>query len=302
MNLTLVVLAAGIGSRYGGLKQVDPVGPSGEFVVDYSVFDALRAGFDNVVFVIRRDIEEAFRSTIGARVEKRVPTRYVYQELTDLPAGFSLPADRRKPWGTGHAILVCKEAVKTPFATVNADDFYGRHSYKVLADYLRQTATDTARYCMVGYVLNNSLSGHGSVARGICSADSEGNLRRVVERLKIERRDGKVQCQGDGEGETLELSGSETASLNMWGFKPSLFAHLDREFREFLGKSGSNPKLEFFIPDVVDLLINRKQATVKVLQTTSVWFGMTHPQDKAEVVGRIGDMVKAGDYPDNLWA
>lgn len=301
MKLTLVVLAAGIGSRYGGLKQVDPVGPSGEFVVDYSVFDAMRAGFDSVVFVIRRDIEDAFRTTIGARVEKRVATQYVYQEMTDLPAWFKLPAERKKPWGTGHAIMAARTAVKAPFATINADDFYGRHSYKVLADHLKQTESDAAGYCMVGYVLSNTLSGHGSVARGICSRDAAGNLTRVVERLKIERKDGKVVCQGDREGESLELTGSEIASLNMWGFKPSLFAALEKEFEVFLKNRGADLKAEYFIPDVVDLLIRRKQASVKVLETSSVWFGMTHPQDKAEVMGRIGEMVKAGEYPGNLW-
>jgi len=292
---TLVVLAAGIGRRYGGLKQMDPVGPSGESIVDYTVYDAIRAGFEKVVFVIRRDIEEAFRATVGARVEARVSVEYVCQELDMLPNGCSVPAAREKPWGTGHAILVCREAVSGPFAALNADDFYGRESYDALAPFLRETSADPTLYSMVGFLLQNTLSEHGTVARGICNTGPDGCLAGVVERTKIERRGDRIVCDG------VELSGRDIASMNIWGLKPSIFDHLDREFRTFLAVSGDDPRAEFFMPTVVNKVISAGYAKVQVLETGSPWFGVTYPEDKGKVTAAIGEMIRRGDYPDPLW-
>ena len=300
MNLSLVILAAGIGHRYGGLKQVDPVGPSGEIVVDYSVFDAMRAGFDRVVFVIRREIEPDFRSTIGARIASRLPVRYVYQELADLPAPFTPPADRKRPWGTGHAVLAARAAVDGPFAAINADDFYGAASYRLLADGLRRCSLGNARYCMVAFVLRNTLSEHGSVARGICQVTDAGLLGSVVERTRIEK-------QGDGarapleDGSALTLTGDEPVSMNMWGFTATVFGFLEEGFARFLARSGRDLKAEFFVPSVVDELIRERRATVDVLTTPEQWAGVTYPQDKPAVVEHIRKLIAAGVYPPRLW-
>lgn len=296
MSLTLVVLAAGIGSRYGGLKQMDPVGPSGEFIIDYSIHDALLAGFDKIVFIIRRDIERDFKTTIGARSERRVRTDYVFQELDVLPAGYSVPSDRKKPWGTGHAVLVCENMVQGPFCVINADDFYGRESYKVLARFLRDTSNNDRKYAMVGFILRNTLSDHGSVARGVCHEDGNGNLQSVLECTKIAKTAGGVSCDTAG----VKLSGNEIVSMNMWGFKPSIFSHLRQEFSDFLKTAGESPKVEFFIPDVVNKLMRQGSATVQVLETKSSWFGITYPEDKKIVVDEIKKLVKSGIYPVNL--
>ncbi|MGQ9661788.1 MAG: nucleotidyltransferase family protein, partial [Kiritimatiellia bacterium] len=250
MQLSLVVLAAGIGSRYGGLKQMDPVGPRGEFIVDYSVYDALQAGFTQVVFVIRQDIEKEFRATIGRRVEKHAAVEYVNQELTRAGnTSIAPPRERIKPWGTGHALLSCAAVVKGPFGVINSDDFYGAHSYRVLADFLRATATQLCDHAMVGFVLSRTLSEHGHVARGICRIDADGWLISIAEKTRVEKKDGVIHC-----GEEI-FTGDEIVSMNMWGFKPSVFADFEREFQRFLEKSGQNPKAEFFIPDVVATLI-----------------------------------------------
>ena len=300
MNPTLVVLAAGIGSRYGGLKQMDPMGPSGEFIVDYSVYDALRAGFDRVVFVVSRRIEDDFKKVIGARLEKRVAVDYVRQELDALPPGFSVPADRQKPWGTGHAVLVCREAVKAPFAAINADDFYGRQSFQALGDFLRKRRVDEARYAMVGFLLSHTLSEHGHVARGICDVDNGGFLKTVVERTKIEKTpDGARFATEDGGWQ--RLTGGEQVSMNMWGFTPSVFGHLSEKFPKFLAAAAGNPKAEFFMPTVVDQLIQEKKATAEVLRTSDVWFGGTYPQDKPTVVNRVRELEQSGAYPARLW-
>lgn len=301
MNPTLVILAAGIGSRYGGLKQMEPVGPSGEFILDYSVYDAIRAGFGKVVFVVRRDIEELFKSTMGKRIARHVAVEYVCQELTDLPAGFAAPADRKKPWGTGHALLTAAPAVNEPFGVVNADDFYGRRSYEVLAQFLHRTAAAPDRYCMVGFPLRNTLSAHGSVARGVCAADEQGNLRTVVERTRIEQAGAAARFQ-DEAGRWQALTGDELVSLNMWGFKPSIFECLRREFTEFLELRGEDLKAEFFIPTVVNTLIVRQQVRTAVLETPETWCGVTYPQEKDVVVQRIRALIAAGVYPANLWA
>ena len=236
MKPTLLVLAAGMGSRYGGLKQIDPVGPSGEIIIDYSIFDALRANFGKVVFIIRRDIEAVFKETIGTRFEGKIPVEYAYQDKNDLPEGFSVPAERAKPWGTGHAILAARDVVKEPFAVINADDFYGRSGYKLLGDYLSNMKEATpANYCMVGYILRNTLSEHGTVARGVCTCDNDSFLKKVVEMTKIEKT-GNSARNIEPEN-SVELSGEEIVSLNLWGFTPSIFGDLQRLFKDFLNEN-----------------------------------------------------------------
>ncbi|MEI6514863.1 MAG: nucleotidyltransferase [bacterium] len=299
MGRTLVVLAAGIGSRYGGLKQIEAVGPNGAIVIEYSVYDAIRAGFDRVVCVIRRDIEKDFRSIVASRFEKQIPVDYVFQDMDDLPSGFSVPADRKKPWGTGHAVLACRQVVKTPFAVINADDFYGRRSYEALGAFLKGVAPESGAYSMVGFTLRNTLSEHGHVARGVCEVDAKGLLTRVVERTNIEKTDAGARfAEGNG---WRNLTGDEVVSMNMWGLTPSLFGALQGEFSLFLQKHATDPKAEFFLPTVVDGLVNSGKASVKVLSTPEHWFGVTYPQDKAVVVEGIRALVGQGVYPEKLW-
>lgn len=300
MGMTLVVLAAGIGSRYGGLKQIEAVGPQGAIVIEYSVYDAIRAGFDRVVCVIRRDIEKDFRTLVSSRFERRIPVDYVFQEREDLPPGFVPPADRKKPWGTGHAVLACREVVTSPFAVINADDFYGRRSYEVLAGFLKAVRPDSGDYSMVGFTLRNTLSEHGYVARGVCEVDAAGRLARVVERTHIERTEAGARF-AEADGVWRALSGNEVVSMNMWGLTPALFGHLQHEFPAFLAESGANPKSEFFLPSVVDKLVSQRKASVQVLSTPERWFGVTYPQDKAVVVEGIQSLVNAGVYPERLW-
>lgn len=300
MSMTLVVLAAGIGSRYGGLKQIEAVGPNGAIVIEYSVYDAIRSGFDRVVCVIRRDIERDFRSLIAARFEKHIPVDYVFQDMDDLPAGFACPADRKKPWGTGHAVLACRDVVKGPFAVINADDYYGRRSYQALGSFLKGVRPDSGDYSMVGFTLRNTLSEHGHVARGVCEVDTKGLLKRVVERTSIEKTDSGARYADAGGGWTA-LTGDEVVSMNMWGLTPALFGHLQREFPLFLEQNRANPKAEFFLPTVVDSLVAAGQASVTVLSTPDSWFGVTYPQDKAVVMDGIRRLVDQGVYPENLW-
>jgi len=301
MKPTLLVLAAGIGSRYGGLKQIDPVGPSGEIIIDYSIYDAIRAGFDKVVFVIRRDIEETFKEIIGKRFEGKISIEYAFQELNALPSGFSASPERKKPWGTGHAILVCKDIIKTPFAVINADDFYGRSGFKLLGDYLQKSKDGkTADYSMTGFVLRNTLSEHGTVARGVCQSDSNGYLKNVVELTKIEKVKNAARNLND-DGTYTELTADETVSMNMWGFTPSIFKYLDEQFKEFLNAKAQDLKAEFFIPTVVNNLIVSGKATVKVMKSEDSWFGITYKEDKSMVVNSINDLVKKGAYPSKLF-
>lgn len=300
MGMTLVVLAAGIGSRYGGLKQIEAVGPHGAIVIEYSAYDAIRAGFDSVVCVIRRDIEKDFRSLVSARFEKNIRVDYVFQDMEDLPAGYSLPGDRKKPWGTGHAVMACRDVVKGPFAVINADDFYGRCSYEALGGFLKGVKPDSGNYSMVGFTLRNTLSEHGHVARGVCEVDGQGLMKRVVERTNIEKTDTGARFAEPNGGWT-SLTGDEVVSMNMWGLTPSLFAHLNREFPLFLQKNAANPKAEFFLPTVVDGLVGAGKASVRVLSTPEHWFGVTYPQDKAVVVGGIRRLVEQGVYPEKLW-
>ncbi len=303
-SLTLVVMAAGIGSRYGGLKQIDPVGPAGEVVLDYSVYDALRAGFDRVVFIIRADIEAAFRERIGRRVEGAVDTAYVLQSLDQVPPGFAVPAGRKKPWGTAQAILACKDAVATPFVAVNADDYYGRTAFEAMAGYLGRPGAAGARgeYAMVGYRLENTLSEHGTVARGVCQASAEGELVGIRELLKIKRfPDGIKHTENDADWLPLE-PGSWT-SMNFWGFTPDLFGELERRFPVFLAANAARvEKAEFLIPEVVGELIREKRARVRVLPTRERWFGVTYPEDRPLFQAAIRGLVDAGVYPRELWA
>lgn len=302
MRPTLLILAAGMGSRYGGLKQVDPVGPSGETIMDYSVFDALRAGFDRVVFVIRRDFEEIFRTSIGAKYADAVAVDYAFQSVDDLPAGFSVPAERAKPWGTAHAIRAARGVVSAPFAAINADDFYGRDAFQRAADFLARAPSGGAKaqFAMVGYRLGQTLSENGSVARGVCRTDAQGRLLSVTEMTKIVRTPGGAENREDPE-RPVALTGEERVSMNLWGFTPDLFRALDARFPAWLARSASNPKAEWYIPFVVDEMIREGAAEVEVLPTESAWFGVTYREDKPLVVEAVRRLVEAGEYPAALW-
>lgn len=305
MKPTMLMLAAGMGSRYGGLKQIDPVGPHGETIMDYSVYDAIRAGFGKLVFVIRRDIEDAFRAAIGSRFADKIAVEYAFQELDLLPEGVAVPPGRKKPWGTAHAVLAANGAVQEPFAVINCDDFYGAESFRVLGRFLESLNDPNlpgaqADYCMVGFTLSNTLSEHGSVSRGICTTDSQGYLTDVVERTHIEQDGGRIFFK-DGAGKRTPLSGAETVSMNMWGFSPSIFGHLARMFAEFLKAHGSEEKSEFFLPFAVNDLIAGNQARVTVLRSESSWFGVTYQEDKPIVERSIRKLIAEGAYPERLW-
>ncbi len=293
---TLLVLAAGMGSRYGGLKQIDPVGPSGETVLDYAVFDALRAGFGRVVFVIRRDFEELFRTQIGARYTGKIAVDYVFQSIDALPPGHTPPADREKPWGTGHAVWCARDAVKENFAVINADDFYGADSFNRLAAFLTAAPAKSAaadEFAIVGFRMANTLSENGAVSRGVCATDGAGHLASIVETHGITAAE-----VGPGK----KFSGDTIVSMNCWGFTPALFAGLDAQFREFLAARGAEPKSEFYLPGSVSTMIGRGEATVRVLPTDSAWFGVTYREDKPRVQAALLELVQAGRYPARLWS
>ncbi len=301
----LIIMAAGIGSRYGGLKQVDPIGPNSEIVIDYSIFDALRAGFGKVVFLIRKDIEDVFREKIGRKIEQHVETVYAFQSLDNVPAGFHVPEDRKKPWGTAHAVLSCQGLVDRPFAVINADDFYGPGAFRVLGDYLCRAHDQPGKpydYCMVGYILSNTLSEHGTVARGVCTVTPTGYLAGVQERTKIQQMDGQVKYTEDGIN-WIPIPADSIVSMNMFGFTPSIFSELQAQFPHFLERSSHNLlKAEFFLPDVVNQLIQQGKAQVKVLPTGEKWFGVTYPEDRPFVQSAIRDLIQRGVYPENLWS
>jgi hypothetical protein len=303
-SLALVVMAAGIGSRYGGLKQIDPVGPSGEVVLDYSVYDALRSGFDRVVFIIREDIEAAFREKIGRRIERAADTAYVFQSPERLPPDFRVPEGRKKPWGTAHAILCAKDAVTTPFLAINADDYYGRTAFKAMADYLGRAGTGPggAEFAMVGYRLENTLSEHGTVARGVCTATADGYLVGIRELLKIQRfPDGIKHTENDTDW--IPLDPASWTSMNCWGFTPDLFGELERRFPEFLRRNaGTILKAEFLIPEVVGELLGEGRARVRILPTRERWFGVTYPEDRPLFRAAVLELINAGAYPRDLWA
>jgi dTDP-glucose pyrophosphorylase len=293
----LLVLAAGMGNRYGGLKQVDPVGPGGEIIIDYSIYDALRAGFGKVVFVIRKDIEQAFKQAVGARFERHIAVEYVFQELDKLPLGFSVPAGRTKPWGTLHAVLMAAEAIDEPFAVINADDFYGSEGYRMLAQYLQSGAADHA---MVGFVLHNTLSDFGAVSRGVCRVDDNDFLQGIVELTNIER-DGVHAKNIDSTGWISTLSGDEVVSMNMWGFAPRVFGQFGEHFQTFLELDGSDAQAESYVPSAVNELVLTGQARVKVLRTNDSWAGVTYREDHPRVVQTIRRLIDRGNYPNRLW-
>lgn len=303
-SLTLVVMAAGIGSRYGGMKQTDPVGPSGEVVLDYSVFDALRAGFDRVVFIIRKDFEKAFREKIGQRIERAADTAYVFQSLDQVPPGFSIPGERRKPWGTAQAILACRDAVRTLFLAINADDYYGRTAFEAMAGYLGRPSGGYGgrEFAMVGYRLANTLSEHGTVARGVCTATADGYLIGIRELLKVRSfPDGVKHTENDTEWTPLDPE--SWTSMNFWGFTPSLFAELEVRFPVFLRSHAANiQKAEFLIPEVVGDLLRENLARVKILPTRERWFGVTYPEDRPAFRAAILERIEAGVYPRDLWS
>jgi hypothetical protein len=300
MKPTLFVLAAGMGSRYGGLKQLDGVGPSGETIMDYSIYDAVHAGFGKLVFVIRKSFEKDFREKIVKKYEHKIPVELVFQDLDNLPAGFSVPEGREKPWGTNHAVMMGKDVIHEPFAVINADDFYGCESYKVLADYLSELDNTRNQYCMIGYRVGNTLSESGTVARGICETDAEGNLTGVVERTQVMRIDGEVKYKDEND-QWISIPDNTPVSMNMWGFTPDYFEYSEKYFVEFLKKNIQNPKAEFFIPLVVNELIVNNTAKVKVLDTPSKWFGVTYAEDRPGVVAKLQQLVDDGVYPSPLW-
>ena len=303
MKPTLLLLAAGMGSRYGGLKQLDGMGPNGETIMDYSIYDAIKAGFGKIVFIIRKDFEEEFRTKILSKYEGHIPAELCFQSLDALPEGFTCPAERVKPWGTNHAVLMAKDIVKEPFCVINCDDFYNRDAFMVMGKFLAELpegCTDT--YSMVGYRVGNTLSENGTVARGVCSKDENGNLTTVVERTEIMRIDGKVSYK-DEQGEWVAIEDNTPVSMNVWGFTPDYFEHSEEYFKEFLAdpKNMENLKAEFFIPLMVNKLINEGTSTVKVLDTTSKWFGVTYAADRDGVVERIQQLIDEGVYPKELF-
>ena len=301
MQPTLLVLAAGMGSRYGGLKQMDPMGPHGETVLDYSVFDAIRAGFGKVVFVIREDFAEAFKQSVGERFVDRIEVDYAYQKLDDLPEGFSVPEGREKPWGTSHAIRAARNAIREHFAVINADDFYGRDAYARATDFFSKLSEETRdELAMVGYPLANTLSDYGRVNRGICELDGQSQLASVEEILDIEREEDGMVRGTNTKGETVEIPGTAVASMNFWLFGPDFFERLEKAFSEFLAKRGDELKSECYIPSVVDELIQSGQSNCPVLPTTGRWFGVTYPEDKPRVVEAINGLTQAGEYPSPL--
>ena len=300
MKPTLFVLAAGMGSRYGGLKQLDGLGPNGETIMDYSIFDAIRGGFGKLVFVIRKTFEQDFREKIISKYENHIPVEVVFQDLNDLPAGFTCPEGREKPWGTNHAVLMGKTAINEPFAVINADDFYGRDSFAVLGKALSEMTGKKNDYCMVGYRVGNTLSESGSVALGVCETNAGGFLTGVVERTAIEKIDGEIQFK-DENGNKVVLEEKTPVSMNMWGFTPDYFEYSEKYFIDFLKENIDKPKSEFFIPLVVNELITKGIATVKVLDTTSKWFGVTYAADRQGVVDKIQALVDAGEYPAKLF-
>ncbi len=297
----LVVMAAGMGSRYGGLKQIDPIGPSGENILDYSVYDAIASGFDKIIFVIREEIAELFKSKIGDPISRQIPVAYVMQELTSLPNGYSPPAERTKPWGTAHAVLCAKEEISGPFAAINADDFYGGSSFRILHDYLIQ-ATDTGAkgdYCLVGYQVEKTLSEHGHVSRGVCEVDSGGRLVDIVEHTRIENSAAGI-CSSEGESPMILPAGT-AVSMNLWGFTASFITNLEQAFREFLDAHGNELKTECYLPSVVNELVQNGKANVTVLPTDEQWFGVTYQADKASAKSGIAKRIEKGHYPNRLW-
>ena len=300
MKPTLFVLAAGMGSRYGGLKQLDGLGPHGETIMDYSIYDAIKSGFGKVVFVIRKDFEDEFRKKILSKYENHIPTAVVFQSLNDLPEGFTCPAERTKPWGTNHALLMGENVINEPFAIINSDDYYGRNSFEVMADFLSGLKDSKDVYSMVGFKVGNTMSESGTVARGVCETEN-GNLTSIVERTNIGYdADHKIFFE-DENGKKQYLDPSTPVSMNFWGFTPEYFAHSKKAFVEFLKENINKPKSEFFIPTVINKLVKTKEATVKVLATDAKWFGVTYAADRQGVVDKFAELHKTGVYPEKMF-
>ena len=302
MKATVLVLAAGMGSRYGGLKQMDAFGPNGETIIDYSIYDAINAGFTKVVFIIRESFKEAFEEAFTSKFEGKIEVAFVCQELDKLPEGVSCPATREKPWGTGHAVYVAKDQIEGPFAVINSDDYYGQDAYNVLMDFFKTNiGNENPDYAVVAYYLNNTLSEHGTVNRGVCYSDGSGNLEKVVEREKIQRgEDGVIRFpHNDHEHELAEET---LVSMNMWAFYPSYFDYCEKALYDFIKARGEEEKSEFYIPALVDELIQNKVLDVKLLDTTSQWFGVTYQEDKPVVISKLNKLLADGAYPKDLWS
>ncbi len=300
MKPTLFILAAGMGSRYGGLKQLDGLGPNGETIMDYSVFDAMRAGFGKVVFVIRKDFEEDFRRVVLSKYADHVPCEVCFQGIDCLPEGFTRNPERTKPWGTNHAVLMAKDLIHEPFMVINADDFYGKESFEVMAKFLLSVNGKEGEYCMAGYRVGNTLSEHGTVSRGVCATDKLGFLTDVVERTAIESKNGHIVFP-DENGNEVEIPFDTPVSMNMWGFTPEYFKYTEEAFKEFLKVNGQELKTEFYIPTLVNDLIKAGKATCQVLDTPAKWFGVTYADDRQMVVDKIQALVDAGVYPNKLF-
>ena len=299
MKPALVILAAGMASRYGSMKQVEGFGPSGETIMDYSIFDAIRTGFGKVVFIIRQKFEQNFREVVGKKIEDKIEVKYVFQELTKYTDGFNIPAERTKPWGTAHAVLCAREAVVEPFAVINADDFYGRDGFEKACRFLKNECSEKV-YSIIGYELLKTLSEHGTVNRGVCEVDKSGNLVSVLERLNVSRQGNVIVCNDEHLPHELPLD--TYVSMNFWCFHPSVFDYTHKIFREFLSKNISNPKAEFFIPIAADSFIKDGNGVIKVIHTTAQWFGVTYKEDAPAVRERLQQLVTAGEYPSGVWA
>jgi NDP-sugar pyrophosphorylase family protein len=299
MEPTLVIMAAGMASRYGSMKQIQQFGPGGETIMDYSIYDAIKAGFKKVVFIIRKDFAEDFKAIFEPKLKGRIEAKYVFQEMDKYLDGYSVPADRKKPWGTSHAILCAKEAVNEPFAVINADDFYGADAFKKAADFLKSECSPTV-YAIIGYQLANTLSEHGTVSRGVCEVDEKGNLVGIKERLKISRQNG-VMVDEESETKKVELAEEVKASMNFWCFHPSVFNFIEEGFQVFLKENIDNPKAEYLIPFTADQWIKAGKGVIKVIPTSSKWFGVTYKEDAPVVQRSLNELVQQNEYPNNLW-
>jgi NDP-sugar pyrophosphorylase family protein len=298
MQPTLLILAAGMASRYGSMKQIQGFGPNGETIMDYSIYDAMRAGFGKVVFIIRKDFADDFKAIFEPKLKGRIATDYVYQELTSYVNGFSVPADRSKPWGTAHAVLCAKAAIHEPFAVINADDFYGRDAFQKAYGFLTGPVSDKL-YCIIGYELIKTLSENGTVSRGVCQVDAAGNLVSIAERTKIYQENGKITYEeGDAK---FEVPSDSKVSMNFWCFSPSVFPYTEKIFSEFLAEQGRNPKAEFFIPIIGDKLIKEGKGAIRVIPTAAQWFGVTYKEDAPDVQASLNALIGKGEYPAKLW-
>jgi len=300
MKPTLFVLAAGMGSRYGGLKQLDGLGPNGETIMDYSIYDAMKAGFGKIVFVIRASFEKDFKTVVINKFKDLIDTELVFQEISDVPEGSTYTPDREKPWGTNHAVLMGKDVIHEPFAVINADDFYGQESFAILADFLRKVEGKKNEYCMVGYHVGNTLSESGAVSRGVCVVNEKGHLQNVVERTSIEEKGGTIYYLNE-KNEEVTLQPNTPVSMNMWGFTPDYFDYSVEYFKEFLAENGQKLKSEFYIPLAVNNLIVQNKVTCQVLDTPSKWFGVTYAEDRPQVVLKINELIRKGVYPEKLF-